>query len=85
MIFIQQNICCLCRGGAPGFVRANNFPVANKFFLAFKGKRYLHGIGSDTRNSLHHLHNNRDVVMVSQPIQQIKHKQVNLYNSTYSR
>ena len=53
------------RGGAPGFVRANTFPVENKYFVAFKGKRYLHGIGSDTRNSLHHLHNNRDVVMVS--------------------
>ena len=53
------------RGGAPGFVRANTFPVQNKYFVAFKGKRYLHGIGSDTRNSLHHLHNNRDVVMVS--------------------
>ena len=47
-------------------MRANNFPVENKYFVAFKGKRYLHGIGSDTRNSLHHLHNNRDVVMVSQ-------------------
>ena len=52
------------RGGAPGFVRANTFPVENKYFVAFKGKRYLHGIGSDTRNSLHHLHNNKDVVMV---------------------
>ena len=46
-------------------MRANTFPVENKYFVAFKGKRYLHGIGSDTRNSLHHLHNNRDVVMVS--------------------
>ena len=46
-------------------MRANNFPVENKYFLAFKGKRYLHGIGSATRNSLHHLHSGRDVVMVT--------------------
>ena len=78
----------LGRGGAPGFVRANNFPVENKYFVAFKGKRYLHGIGSDTRNSLHHLHNNRDVVMVSQDnqtafITQITSKSISV--SKYSR
>ena len=53
------------RGGAPGSIRENNFPVQNKYFVAFKGKRYVHGIGSDVRNSLHHLHNGGDVVMVT--------------------
>jgi len=53
------------RGGAPGTATSNLFPVTTRHFLAFKGKRYVHGIGSDARNSLHHLHNGRDVVMVT--------------------
>lgn len=27
--------------------------------------RYVHGIGSETRNSLFHLHNTRDLVLVT--------------------
>lgn len=53
------------KGGEPGSVLSNNFPLEKTYLLAFKGKRYVHGIGSDTRNSLYHLHNRRDMIMVT--------------------
>ncbi|XP_025017793.1 LOW QUALITY PROTEIN: exostosin-1c-like [Tetranychus urticae] len=34
-----------------------------KNLLVFRGKRYTHGIGSETRNTLHHLHNVRDILI----------------------
>lgn len=39
--------------------------VTKKYLLTFKGKRYLHGVGSDTRNALFHLNNNRDVLLLT--------------------
>lgn len=38
---------------------------SRKYFLTFKGKRYLHGIGSNVRNKLYHLNNNRDVILLT--------------------
>ena len=53
------------RGGEPGQALENNFPNNKKYVAAFKGKRYVHGIGSETRNALYHLHNGKDLVFVT--------------------
>ncbi|CAG5106794.1 Similar to ttv: Exostosin-1 (Drosophila melanogaster) [Cotesia congregata] len=53
------------RGGEPGQAAENNFPSNKKYLAAFKGKRYVHGIGSETRNALYHLHNGKDLVFVT--------------------
>ena len=41
------------------------FPLNRKYLLSFRGKRYVHGVGSDTRNLLHHIHNGKDIVAVT--------------------
>lgn len=53
------------RGGESGQAVENSFPSNKKYVAAFKGKRYVHGIGSETRNSLYHLHNGKDLVFVT--------------------
>ncbi|XP_063756169.1 exostosin-1b [Eleginops maclovinus] len=52
-------------GGERGFLKYNSIPPFRKYMLVFKGKRYLTGIGSDTRNALHHVHNAEDVVLLT--------------------
>ncbi|KAL9962988.1 hypothetical protein ACROYT_G032148 [Oculina patagonica] len=41
------------------------FPLNRKYKLAFKGKRYLNGIGSESRNSFYHIHNGNDIVLLT--------------------
>ena len=36
-----------------------------KYFLTFKGKRYLIGIGTKARNALYHLNNGRDIFLLT--------------------
>lgn len=55
------------REGEPGVLATlgNLLPVKRKYLLAFKGKRYLYGRGRETRSSVHHLHNGRDIIMLT--------------------
>ncbi|KAJ8415738.1 hypothetical protein AAFF_G00402950 [Aldrovandia affinis] len=52
-------------GGERGYLKYNSIPPFRKYVLVFKGKRYLTGIGSDTRNALYHVHNGEDVVLLT--------------------
>ncbi|XP_030074770.1 exostosin-like 1 isoform X3 [Microcaecilia unicolor] len=53
------------KGGDKGWLKQNTVPPRKKYLLVFKGKRYLTGIGSDTRNALHHIHNDKDVISLT--------------------
>ncbi|RLV88900.1 hypothetical protein DV515_00015183 [Chloebia gouldiae] len=53
------------RGGDRGWLHRDSVPPKKKYLLVFKGKRYLTGIGSGTRNALHHIHNGKDIVSLT--------------------
>lgn len=52
------------KGGA-SHTNQKPFPLHRRYLLSFRGKRYVHGVGSDTRSWLHHIHNGKDVVAVT--------------------
>jgi len=41
------------------------FPLERKYKLAFKGKRYLNGVGSASRSTLYHIHNDKDIILLT--------------------
>ncbi|KAM6965483.1 exostosin-1 [Aplochiton taeniatus] len=56
------------KGGDRGYLalgNSNRNVPSRKYLLVFKGKRYLTGIGSETRNALYHIHNGEDVVLLT--------------------
>ncbi|KAM9839935.1 exostosin-1 [Aulostomus maculatus] len=51
--------------GGVGYLANNNAPPSRKYLLVFKGKRYLTGIGSETRNALYHINNGEDIILLT--------------------
>lgn len=77
-------------GGDRGYVGSGDMPATKKYLLVFKGKRYLYGIGSETRNSLYHLHNAKDIILLTtckhgKKWKEMKDPRCELENKEYDR
>ncbi|XP_014884235.1 exostosin-1-like [Poecilia latipinna] len=53
------------KGGSAGYLALSDASPSRKYQLVFKGKRYLTGIGSETRNALYHIHNGEDIILLT--------------------
>ena len=53
------------RGQHTASLPIGTWPSQLKYLVTFKGKRYVHGIGSDVRNKLHYLHDGESIIMLT--------------------
>ena len=52
-------------GGEPGAMTSGVLPLRKNFVLSFKGECSVNGVGSETCNSLHRIHNGKDIVLLT--------------------
>lgn len=52
-------------GGEPGAMSTGVLPLRKNFVLSFKGECSVSGVGSQTCNSLHRIHDGKDIVLLT--------------------